>query len=154
MFGDSLLDTHQLFDSYSAAISRRNFAQAGLALLATSGFPKIAFGNPSAHIVGDLPSITDGVQVGLLQNREFVVWSRADRESRMIVEWSTTPKFERVHRVKGSTALASSDYTAKTLVRDLPPNQQIFYRVLFEDLHDSKNISAPDLLPPNSTKMM
>lgn len=62
-----------------------------------------------------------------------MIWSRADRRSRMIVEWDTTERFANVRRVTGPWTGSDHDYTAKLTLRDLPAGQRIFYRVRFED---------------------
>src|SRR3972149_16852 len=62
-----------------------------------------------------------------------VIWSRADRASRMFVEYATTERFENARRVPGPSALETSDFTARLVLHDLPAGQRIFYRVLFQD---------------------
>src|SRR5262249_27524529 len=62
-----------------------------------------------------------------------VVWSRADRAARMRVEISTTESFREIIRAVSVDALPESDFTAKALIDGLPADQDIFYRVAFED---------------------
>ena len=61
----------------------------------------------------------------------------------MIVEYATTDRFTDVRRIQGPAALGSTDFTARTVLRDLPRGQRIFYRVLFQDLGDLRRVSAP-----------
>jgi alkaline phosphatase D len=61
----------------------------------------------------------------------------------MVVEYSTTEKFTDVRRRIGPAALESSDHTARVVLTELPANQRIFYRVLFQDLSDLRAWSAP-----------
>jgi alkaline phosphatase D len=63
----------------------------------------------------------------------------------MAVEWSTSASFNHSQKIAGGTARPSSDFTAKTLLQNLPANQHIFYRVSFESVDDHKNQSAPVL---------
>ncbi|RCJ29221.1 alkaline phosphatase [Nostoc minutum NIES-26] len=89
------------------------------------------------------PGIPYGVACGDISNDNIIIWSRSDRPARMLVEYSTSESFRNVQRVFGSNALENSDFTARLNLKNLPPNQQIFYRVIFQDL-DYKNIySAP-----------
>ncbi|UKP00423.1 alkaline phosphatase D family protein [Nostoc sp. UHCC 0870] len=81
------------------------------------------------------PAVPYGIASGDITNNNVVIWSKSDRASRMIVEYSTSPSFSNVQRVLGPQALADSDFTARLNLRNLPPNQQIFYRVLFQDLN-------------------
>jgi alkaline phosphatase D len=89
------------------------------------------------------PSMPQGIAAGDVGNGRAVIWSRADRASRMFVEYSTTESFRDVRRVPGPAALESSDFTARTMLSGLPPGQRIFYRVLFQDLSDLRNWSEP-----------
>ena len=61
----------------------------------------------------------------------------------MIVEYATTDQFNDVRRIQGPASLESTDFTARTVLRDLPRGQRIFYRVLFQDLVDLRRVSAP-----------
>jgi alkaline phosphatase D len=72
-----------------------------------------------------------------------IIWSRTDRPSRLIVEYATTDSFKNAKRVVGPAALAAGDFTARVDLTDLPPGQEIFYRVTFQDLGDVKSFSVP-----------
>lgn len=102
------------------------------------------FGEAPAIITSEKmrPQIPYGVATGDITNNNVVVWSKSDRAAKMIVEYSTNPSFSTYQRVFGPNALASSDFTARLNLRNLPPNQQIFYRVLFQDLAED-TYSAP-----------
>jgi alkaline phosphatase D len=89
------------------------------------------------------PTIAYGTAAGDVTGERAIVWSRSDRASRMLVEWSTTESFQNVQRAAGSIARNTSGFTARVDLSNLPPAQRIFYRVLFEDLSDSRNISLP-----------
>ncbi len=89
---------------------------------------------PSISFAPDRPQITHGVQSGDVSADSGMVWARADRPSRMLVEVATTDTFREVRRAIFVDALPESDFTAKTLIDDLPPAQDIFYRISFQDL--------------------
>jgi len=63
----------------------------------------------------------------------------------MLVEYATTDSFTHARRVQGPAALAISDFTARVELTDLPAGQEIFYRVVFQDLADPKIQSTPAL---------
>jgi alkaline phosphatase D len=89
------------------------------------------------------PSIPYGTTSGDVTRDRAVIWSRTDRPSRMLVEWSTTESFQNVRRVRGPQTTDAAGYTARVDVTGIPPGQRIFYRVQFEDLADSRNLSIP-----------
>jgi alkaline phosphatase D len=89
------------------------------------------------------PQIPYGVASGDISGNSIVIWSRSDRPAQMIVEYSTTESFRDVQRISGSAALKNSDFTARLLLTNLPPGQEIFYRVTFADLADSSLQSVP-----------
>ena len=72
-----------------------------------------------------------------------MIWSRSDRPARMVVEWSTTESFRDPKRILGSHALEATGLTARIDLRDLPADQRVFYRVLFQSLADGKTLSEP-----------
>ena len=87
------------------------------------------------------PVITHGVQSGDVLAERAIIWSRADRPSRMWVDWSLEESFARRTRVPGPNALADTDFTARLDLSELPPGEQIFYRVTFEDLANPGTMS-------------
>ena len=119
-------------------ISRRTALATGLKACAAvaTGFPAIVQTNR--------PTAPQGASAGDVTPDRAVIWSRADRPSRMVVEYSTTEKFENAMRRVGPAALESSDFTARIVLTDLPPGQRVFYRVLFQDLGDLRNWSVPE----------
>jgi alkaline phosphatase D len=89
------------------------------------------------------PSISYGTAAGDVTGTRAIVWSRSDRPARMLVEWSTTESFQNIRRQSGPVAHADSGFTARVDLANLPAGQRIFYRVRFEDLSDSRNLSLP-----------
>lgn len=135
----------------SNSLTRRKFlshsALAAGTLLATDAF-KGAIAQPTAPAIVPSermrPQIPYGVAVGDLTNGQAIVWSRCDRPAQLIVEYTTDESFRRVQRLNPRpVALATRDYTARVNLTNLPPNQDIFYRVRFQDLADESRLSAP-----------
>ena len=90
-----------------------------------------------------LPGLPYGVASGDVGTDSAVIWSRSDRAARMIVEYATTESFADARRVVGPAALEDSDYTARVVLADLPADQQIVYRVSFQDLSDLTTMNGP-----------
>jgi len=72
-----------------------------------------------------------------------VIWARADRPSRMLVEVATTESLKNANRVAGPAVLDVGDFTGKVDLAGLPAGQDVFYRVRFQDLTDLKALSEP-----------
>lgn len=89
------------------------------------------------------PAAEQGAMVGDVTGERAIVWSRSDREARMIVEWSTRASFADARRVLGPVALPETGFTAQVDLAGLPPDQTIVYRVLFQDLADLATTSLP-----------
>src|SRR5262245_5735711 len=134
-----------------AGVSRRTFPS--LLSIAGSGsvfgswpMPRV-FAQGSAPAIikpeGSRPAIPSGVASGDVTSQTAIIWSHTDRPSRMIVDYATTESFKRSQRIVGPAALSASDFTAHVELTDLPPGQEIFYRVLFQDLLDAKSLSLP-----------
>src|SRR4029453_11920584 len=92
---------------------------------------------------GARPTAPFGVSAGDVGDGRAIIWSRADRSSRMFVEYATTEGFASSSRVRGPALLESSDFTGRTVLTDLPAGQRVFYRVVFQDLNDLKIWSEP-----------
>lgn len=118
-------------------VSRRRFLTGTAALgLATIAAPHIS--RAAAR-----PVITHGIQSGDVGADRALLWSRADRPSNAIFEWSTSESFKDARALPKLAALPDSDFTVKLLATDLPANQDIFYRVKFQDLADPTVESEP-----------
>ena len=120
---------------------RRSFAGGAAGVVVARVWAGQAPGIVTAE--GSRPQITQGVAVGDVPRGRAIVWSRCDRPARMFVEYSTTESFSNSQRVPGPAALESSDYTARTVLTELPAGQRLFYRVRFQDLADLRNWSEP-----------
>jgi alkaline phosphatase D len=116
-------------------LNRRKFAAellyGGAAVAAAPSLITNSLAAPA--IAQSRPLITHGIASGDVSYDTAVIWSRADRRSRMLVEWSTTESFKDSHRVRGPWTGYDRDFTAKLLLRNLPAGERIFYRVRFEN---------------------
>jgi alkaline phosphatase D len=119
---------------------RQILKAAGSAMLLT---PLGGIARPALSRAADRPSIPFGVQSGDVSATSGVVWSRADRPARMLIEWATMDSFKDVQGGVFVDALPESDFTAKALLEDLPPGQTIFYRLRFQNLFEPTIIGEP-----------
>jgi alkaline phosphatase D len=105
---------------------------AGAAGLAIAGMPI----NAPAIITRDArrPRLDQGIACGDLSMDGAVIWGRCDRPARMHVDWATKKDFRDVRRIAGPAALSASDFTSKLSLIELPPGNEIHYRVRYEDL--------------------
>jgi alkaline phosphatase D len=92
---------------------------------------------------GARPRASQGLQIGDVMGERAIVWSRADRPARLLVEWDTDARFGNPRRVTGPHALDTSDYTARVDLTGLPPDREIFLRVGFRALDGSEALSEP-----------
>jgi len=131
-------------DLLATRVSRRRFTarllQASAALLAAPARFGVASAAPA--VVVPRPGAPSGVMSGDVTADSAIIWSRADRPARMIVEWSTTESFTDPKRIVGPLTGPEADFTAKVLLRDLPAGERIAYRVRFEDV-DGRGAGEP-----------
>jgi len=78
------------------------------------------------------PEAPWGIQSGDVTSQRALVWSRADRPSRLVVEWSTTADMQHARRVIGAPVSPASDLTGKVLLEGLPAGTRVHYRARFE----------------------
>ncbi|WP_433176238.1 PhoD-like phosphatase N-terminal domain-containing protein [Actinoallomurus sp. CA-150999] len=123
-------------------LDRRSFIRNGL--IAGGGATLLGTGPQAAALVrAGRPQITHGVQSGDVSAHRGIVWTRADRPARMLVDVSTRPDFRRFATVHGPLLTPDTDLTGKVRLRDLPAGQQIHYRVRLADPYDASLLSAP-----------
>ncbi|SMF93776.1 alkaline phosphatase D [Methylomagnum ishizawai] len=91
------------------------------------------------------PAMDQGVQFGDLQGGNVIVWSRADREARMMVEYAYNNKFKGSKVVRGSYATAGEDFIVRQELTGLKLGQDVYVKVWFEDLTNARNQSVPVL---------
>ncbi|WP_106402322.1 alkaline phosphatase D family protein [Actinocorallia populi] len=119
-------------------LDRRDLLRAGLlaggALALPAGVAAPAFARAR-------PAITHGVQAGEVTGGGALVWTRADRPSRMLVDYGTRPDFRGHRTVRGPWLSPGTDLTGKVALRGLPDGRRIHYRVR---LDDGRVTSAPE----------
>src|SRR5215472_1340066 len=100
-----------------ASLTRRRFlaTAASSAVMVAGGIAK-----PALSRAADRPVITHGVQSGDVSVDSAIVWARADRPSRMLVEVATSESFKTIRSAIFVDALPESDFTAKALLEGLP----------------------------------
>jgi alkaline phosphatase D len=123
---------------------RRDFLRRALAVPAAYGGLRSLGGAPAiVRAEGARPTADYGAAAGDVTAGRAMVWSRADRPARLVVEWDTTDAFRNVRRVLGPAATAESGLTSRVDLTSLPAGQRIAYRVFFQDLADTKLVSVP-----------
>jgi alkaline phosphatase D len=127
----------------SRLLTRRRFLTTAMSAAAMSGADGIA--RPYLGRTADRPVITYGIQSGDVTSDSAVVWARADRPSRMLVEAATSESLSDARTVAAVDALPESDFAAKALIEDLPAGQDIVYRIRFQDLSFPTIIGEPEV---------
>src|SRR5258708_42944 len=117
------------------SLTRRQLLVRSASSVALAGLGGLA--RPHLSRAADRPQIACGLASGDVSTDSAVVWARADRPARMLVECSTLESFKSIIRVASSDALPDHDFTSKVLIEGLPPGQDIFYRVRFEDIGET-----------------
>ncbi|QWG21353.1 alkaline phosphatase D family protein [Bradyrhizobium sediminis] len=116
-------------------LTRRQLLVRSASTVALAGVGGLAI--PYLSRAADRPRIAGGIASGDVAADSAVIWARADRPARMLVECSTDERFRTIIGVASSEALPDSDFTSKLLVEALPPGHDIFYRVRFEDIAET-----------------
>lgn len=89
------------------------------------------------------PVAAQGLQLGDPRGDAMMVWSRADRPSRMLVEYSLDESFKKSTRIVGPYALETTDFTARQDINKLPGGREVFVRVSFQSLNNDRALSEP-----------
>src|SRR5262245_56105069 len=101
----------------------------------------LALGQAPAFIRSDRPEPA-AIMSGDVVPGFAIVWSRADRPSRMIVKWSTSASGP-MHTLAGPHCIDATDYTGRVELTGLPPGQTIQYEVRFQSLQNDRSLSQP-----------
>jgi alkaline phosphatase D len=125
----------------AGSATRRRFLMTVASATATTALGTIAL--PAFSRSSQRPVITHGVQSGDVSTDSGMVWARADRPARMLIEASTSDSFKDVCHASFVDALPETDFTAKALLENLPAGQDIFYRLRLQDLLSGQAISEP-----------
>jgi len=130
--------------------SRRTFIKtAGFALgagVVSSGAGLSSIGATlKPTVISSLPQMPQGIQFGDVLSDRAIVWSRADRPGRMVVEYGFNPGFKDSTVMQGPLALENTDYTARIDLTGLPSGQDVFVRVMFQDINNHQALSKASL---------
>jgi len=123
-------------------LTRRRLLRGGVGLAAAGLGPRLITGAP-AIAQASRPVFTHGVQSGDVTTSSGMVWARADRPARLLVEVATSESFRSVERRRGPAAIEETDFTAKLDLTGLPAGQDVFYRLQWQDLSDINLLSEP-----------
>jgi alkaline phosphatase D len=124
-----------------SAISRRRLLTTLASATATTAIDSLRA--PAFSRLPQRPTITHGVQSGDVSLDSGMVWARADRPARMLIEAATTDSFRDIIYTSFTDALPETDFTAKALIDDLPAGQDIFYRLRLQDLSSPRAVGEP-----------
>jgi alkaline phosphatase D len=91
----------------------------------------------------NLPIMEQGIQIGDLTPGRAMIWSRSDRPARMMLEYAFDENFSHSRTIIGPYALETSDFTARQDLTNLPDGKDVYLKVWFEDLTNSRNKSEP-----------
>jgi alkaline phosphatase D len=76
-------------------LTRRRVLMTGASAAVLS--PLMGIARPYISRAADRPTITHGVQSGDVSGDASMVWARADRPSRMLIDVATTDSFKQAH---------------------------------------------------------
>ena len=116
-------------------LTRRHLLVRSASTVALAGLGGLA--KPYLSRAADRPQIANGLASGDVSTDSAVIWARADRPARMQVECSTVESFKTIVHSSSTEAMPDRDFTSKVLLEGLPPGQDIFYRVRFEDIGET-----------------
>ncbi|RZU77661.1 alkaline phosphatase D [Micromonospora kangleipakensis] len=129
------------------ALDRRTLLRAGLATGAGLAGGGLLGGGPAGAAPAWRPSgrpvLTHGVQSGDVTAGSALVWTRADRPGRMVVEVSRRPDLRGARLLRGPVLDPSTDFTGRLRLRGLPPGERLHYRVRVADLDRPGVASEP-----------
>ena len=128
-------------------MDRRTFLTTSTTLAGTSlAVPSLALAQTATPLItrdAMRPQMAHGIQSGDPKADGAVIWTRSDRPARMWLEWATTASFNNPTRVRGPHLMEDSDFTGRIDLVGLPASQEIFYRVVLQDLHNERVLSEP-----------
>ncbi|WP_205324246.1 alkaline phosphatase [Glycomyces sp. YM15] len=111
-------------------------------LLAAGAGGAILLGTPGISYAASRPQLTHGVQSGDVTDRGAILWTRADRGSRMRVELATRPDFKHARRIEGPALTADTDFTGKLRLKGLRPGRRYHYRITAEGERGSEPLEG------------
>ena len=126
-------------------MDRRTFLTTSTTVIGASlALPNLALAQSAPALItrdGARPQMAHGIQSGDPKADGAVIWTRSDRPARLWLEWATTASFNNATRVRGPYLIEDSDFTGRVDLTGLPAGQEIFYRVVLQDLHNERVLS-------------
>ena len=103
----------------------------------------------AAFVPSGRPVLTHGVQSGEAAGDSALVWTRADRAGRMVVEVSDRPDFRYARMLRGPALTADTDFTGRVRLDRLHPGRRVHYRVRVTADHgrDSEPLTGSLVIP-------
>lgn len=95
--------------------------------------------------------ITHGIASGDVTNQSAIIWSRANREAQLHVEYDTDPNFSHPNSTKNALANQTTDYTAHTKLQGLSPDTLYYYRLWFSSDTSSPQSKNASIVSDNMT---
>lgn len=95
---------------------------------------------PTQAITSDVPLMEQGIQIGDVTSGHAIIWSRADRPARLIVQYADNTEFLDAVTLRGSYALEDSDFTVR---QDFTGRQRYLRESLVRNLTNEHNTSKP-----------
>ncbi|WP_353980301.1 alkaline phosphatase D family protein [Salinicola endophyticus] len=135
-------------------ITRRELlARGGQLGLATAGL----LGAPAIVLAeGRRPRVEGGVMSGDVLADRAMLWARADRPARMLIEVADNPDFRAARQLPWVDVLPDSGLIGKLDATGLGGMPEVHYRVRFAALGDARAVSEPVVgrlrLPPNAPR--
>lgn len=109
-------------------LTRRSF----LALSITSAGVTLAYKSLRPALAQLTTQSLLGIQAGDVTATSATIWARGDRQSRMVVDFSTSPTFEwSVQTQRGPQVSAETDFTGTVELSELRPDTTYYYRARF-----------------------
>ena len=96
-----------------------------------------------AFVPSARPVAAWGLQIGDVEANRATIWSRADRDSIMRVEWALDERLATGRAARAVPALARTDHTARVDLLGLPADSEIYVRVIFEGVGHKHAKSEP-----------
>jgi alkaline phosphatase D len=95
--------------------------------------------------------ITHGIASGDVTNQSVIIWSRANREAQLHVEYDTDPNFSHPDSSKTALANQTTDYTAHVKLEGLSPDTLYYYRLWFSSDTSPQSKNASSVVSDNMT---
>jgi alkaline phosphatase D len=111
-------------------------------LLSAGAGSAIVLGMPGISYASSRPQLTHGVQSGDVSENGAVLWTRADRGSRMRVELATRPDFKHAREITGPALTEATDYTGKLRLSGLRSGKTYHYRIRAEGERGSEPLEG------------